>query len=283
MSKGVVLFAFNNDYIDYIKQAVYCAKRVKKYLNLPVQVITDDKNHLEKKFPFYKKYIDTVTYSPAPLSSIKIFNNGLNESQRHVEWKNSARDSAYDLSIFDKTIVLDTDLLISNNKLLKCFDTDEDFMIVKEYDLIHYDKRFKDLDRISNKSIHMYWATIIYFKKSNLAKIVFDLVQHIKENYNFYRLSYEIIEKKFRNDFAFSIAIHMMRGFTQNTNWPITLPTDMWISLDKDILVDIKKDSIQLLAHRNNDYISVKLSDANTHVMNKFSLDKFIDKEFTNE
>jgi len=30
MNQGVVLFAFNNISVDYIKQAVYCAKRIKK-------------------------------------------------------------------------------------------------------------------------------------------------------------------------------------------------------------------------------------------------------------
>jgi len=56
MNQGVVLFAFNNISVDYIKQAVYCAKRIKKYLQLPVQVITDDVEHI-KTFPFYKNML----------------------------------------------------------------------------------------------------------------------------------------------------------------------------------------------------------------------------------
>jgi len=283
MNKGVVLFAFNNDCIDYVKQAVYCAKRVKKYLDLPVQLITDDENYLKENFPFFKKYIDTVTLAPTPNPSRKTFYNGLHDNRGKFDWKNSARDSAYDLTVFDQTLVLDTDLLIGNDKLLKCFDTNEDFMIAKDYNYINYNKKYNDLDRLSDKTIPMFWATILYFTKSDTAKKVFDLVQHIKENYNYYRLTYNIVETKFRNDFAFSIAIHMMRGFSENTNWPVPLPSDMWVSIDKDLLVDVKQDSIQLLAHRNNDYMSVKLTDATTHIMNKFSLDNFIDKDFTNE
>ena len=63
----------------------------------------------------------------------------------------------------------------------------------------------------------------------------------------------------------------------------MSLPSDMWVSIDKDVLVDIKDDSIQILAQREYDYLSVKLTDATTHIMNKFSLDKIIDKEFANE
>ena len=31
-TKGVLLFAFNNAEIDYIKQAIFCAKKIKEHL-----------------------------------------------------------------------------------------------------------------------------------------------------------------------------------------------------------------------------------------------------------
>ena len=280
MNRGVVLFAFNNASVDYIKQAIYCAKRVKKYLQLPVQVITDDVDHI-KTFPFYEKYVDIVTYQPAPLATTKTFNNGLYTSKK-LQWKNSARNNAYELSVFDNTLVIDTDLLVSNNKLLSCFDTSEDFMIANHYNLVN-NKTEHSFNRISDKTISMYWATILYFTKSDTAKTVFDLVSHIKENYTYYRTVYDIVETKFRNDFAFSIAVHMMRGFENSTQWPKQLPSDMWVSTDKDILINITDNTIKLLSHKSYDYLPVNLKDATVHVMNKFSLNSFIDKEFANE
>ena len=282
MKQGVVLFAFNNSHIDYAKQAIYCAKRVKQYLNLPVQLITDSADYIESEYPFYKRYIDVITYTAAPANNfVKTFNNGLYTSKR-LEWKNSARNNAYELSVFDKTLVIDTDLLVSNDKLLKCFDTTEDFMIADHYNLVNQSTE-PSFDRVSDKTITMYWATILYFTKSNTAKTVFDLVGHIKENYNYYRIVYDITESKFRNDFAFSIAVHMMRGFENSTQWPKQLPSDMWVSTDKDILIDVNSNVIKLLAHKSYDYLPVKLTDATVHVMNKFSLNSFIDTEFTNE
>ena len=282
MKQGVVLFAFNNNSIDYIKQSIYCAKRVKQYLNLPIQLITDKIDYVVSEYPFYKKYIDVITYVPAPSNnSVKTFNDGIYASKK-LEWKNSARNNAYDLSVFDKTIVIDTDLLISNNKLLACFNTNEDFMIADHYNLVNQGIE-PSFDRVSDKTIPMYWATILYFTKSNTAKTVFDLVSHIKENYNYYRTVYDITESKFRNDFAFSIAVHMMRGFENSTQWPKQLPSDMWVSTDKDILIDVDSNVIKLLAHRSYDYLPVRLTDATVHVMNKFSLNSFIDKEFANE
>ena len=281
MTNGIVLFAFNNSNVDYVKQAVYCAKRIKTHLGLPVQLITDSIDYIQSKYPFYKKYINELTYIPAPTGSQKTFYDGIYYNKK-LEWKNNARNSAYDLSIFDKTLVLDTDFLVFNNKLLECFSTNEDFMIAKDYKLINTTKPTV-FDRVGDKSIPMFWGTILYFTKSNTAKTVFDLVGHIKENYNYYRLVYDIPESKFRNDYAFSIAVHMMRGFVEESVWPIDIPSDMWVSTDRDVLIDIKDQSVQLLAQREYDYLSVKLKDANIHVMNKFSLNSFIDLEFANE
>lgn len=282
MSNGVVLFAFNNTDIDYVKQAIYCAKRVKDYLNLPVQLITDSVDYIQSEYPFYTKYIDELTIIPTPVGSHKTFYDGIYANKK-LDWKNTARSNVYNLSIFDKTIVLDTDLLISNNKLLTCFSLSDNFMIAKDYNLINQEISYPSFDRISDASIPMYWATILYFTKSATAEIVFNLVEHIKENYNYYRLVYNISETKFRNDFAFSIAIHTMRGFVEDSNWPTSIPGDMWVSTDKDVLIDIKDNKIKMLAHRDYDYKAVKLKDATTHVMNKFSLNFFIDKEFENE
>jgi hypothetical protein len=128
----------------------------------------------------------------------------------------------------------------------------------------------------------MYWATILYFTKSEMAKTIFDLTSHIKENYEYYRNVYDITESKFRNDYAFSIAVHMLCGFRESTVWPKELPGDMWVSTDKDILLDIKDENVQMLAHIDYDYLAVKLTGNNIHVMNKFSLNEFIDKEFSN-
>ena len=154
-------------------------------------------------------------------------------------------------------------------------------MIANHYNLVNQGTELS-FDRVSDKTIPMYWATIIYFTKSDTAKNVFDLVSHIKENYNYYRTVYDISESKFRNDFAFSIAVHMLKGFEPSTEWPKDLPSDMWVSTDRDILIDAST-SIKLLAHNSYDYIPVNLKDATVHVMNKFSLNSFIDKEFVNE
>ena len=51
MTNGAVLFAQNNTTIDYIKLAVYASNKIKKNLNLPVSLITDNKKWLLDNFP----------------------------------------------------------------------------------------------------------------------------------------------------------------------------------------------------------------------------------------
>ena len=48
MSKGAFLIARNNGHIDYVKQAVFLAKRIKKHLGIPVSIATDSVDYLEE-------------------------------------------------------------------------------------------------------------------------------------------------------------------------------------------------------------------------------------------
>jgi len=41
MTKGILVFAYNNADIDYVKQAAFLAGRSKEFLNLPFSIVTD--------------------------------------------------------------------------------------------------------------------------------------------------------------------------------------------------------------------------------------------------
>ena len=43
MSNGVLCFANNNGKVDYLKQAIFLAERVKKYLDVPISLATANK------------------------------------------------------------------------------------------------------------------------------------------------------------------------------------------------------------------------------------------------
>ena len=41
MTSGVLIFAFNNEHIDYLAMANWSAKNIRRHLQLPVAVVTD--------------------------------------------------------------------------------------------------------------------------------------------------------------------------------------------------------------------------------------------------
>ena len=286
MTKGVVLFAQNNHTIDYVKQAIFCAKKIKKHLGLPVAVATDSVQWLETNYPFYKKYIDhVIELEWKHCNQKRVFHDGT-MSNRNLEWRNHERGTVYDITPFDETLVMDTDFLVGNDLLLNAFKTDQDFLIYRHVADLNSERpdeyRF---NKISDRSVDMYWATVFYFKKTERTRLFFDLVNHIKENWLYYRLVYQIPEVTYRNDFSFSIAIHLMNGH-QRTNWPHILPGKLWFTTDVDILVKMNEEQYVFLLDKKNwrgHYTVSSIENANIHIMNKFSLDRAISEVLDNE
>ena len=281
MTQGVLLFAFNKGTLDYVKQAIFCAKRIKKHMELPVALVTDSKKYLIEKFPYYKKYIDVIIEKTPESSQEKTYRDGLYHSTT-LRWNNIGRCDAYQLSPFDETIVMDTDVVVCNNILLNCFKSNKDLLVTKNYKNILLQKSIDGLDYVSETSFPMYWATLFYFKKTENTKLFFDIIKNIQQEWSFYRLIYGISERKFRNDYAFSIALYIIKN-NNNYQWGESMPGTLWTSTDKDLVCSIDDDKIILLAHKDYDYLGVCLQGANTHIMNKFSLERVLESELADE
>lgn len=286
MSKGVLLFAQNNHTVDYVKQAIFCAKKIKKHLNLPVAVATDNPDYLKSAYPYYERYIEhVISLEWKECTQKRTYRDGT-MAKRDLEWRNHERGTCYDITPFDETIVMDTDFIVGNNILLNAFDTNEDFLIYRHITDVNMDRPDEHrFNKISDRSVDMYWATVFYFKKTQGMKMFFELINHIRSNWNFYRLIYQISNKNFRNDFAFSMAIHMLNGF-QRTSWPKTLPGRLWFTSDSDILIKMEDESYKFLLdkkHWEGHYNIGAIENANIHIMNKFSLDRAISEVLENE
>jgi hypothetical protein len=276
MTRGVLIFAQNNSEIDYAKISLYAARRVEEHLNVPVSLITDSKDWLLKSQPDAKNVFDRIISINSQTSQTKKFFDGT-LSSKVLTWKNLNRSDCYDLSPYDETLVIDSDYIISSNNLSKIWGNQQDFLIYKDsFDLAQWrdDRSFRYLNQLS---IPFYWATAFYFKKNLENRSFFDIVKHIKNNYSYYRALYNIDSSAFRNDFAFSIAIHLM-----GESFAGPLPGKLHYSLDRDVLIDINNTSLKLLVEKKNyagEYIATKTTNLDVHVMNKHSLTRCIDKE----
>ena len=97
----------------------------------------------------------------------------------------------------------------------------------------------------------------------------FNLVKHIRDNWNFYRLQYQIVGNNFRNDYAFSIALNLL-GYPQED-----LPCKIFFTTDADNLLEIDKEKYKFLISTTNFSKSntlCSIENVNIHIMNKFNL-----------
>ena len=274
---GIVIFAQNTPQVDYIKLAVFAARQAQKYLDVPVSVITDSKDWLERSQPNHP-FDQVIEVEYTSLTQRRRFNDGA-LSGRDLEWRNYTRNQVYNLSPYYRTLVIDSDYIINSPLLSRVFELEGDLQIYsKSMDLAAW-RSSPEFSRINPYSIPFYWATVFVFEKTALMQRFFDLIAHIKTNWNYFRLLYNMDTMLYRNDFAFSIAINIMNGKV-NGSFSTELPGKMIYSTDKDILIDIEGNSMRFLLEKKDyrgEYIASKVTGLDVHVMNKFSLARFID------
>lgn len=244
-SKGVVVFAFNT-HVDYVAIADETSKLIQHNLKLPVTLVTDHDSR--PKFAY-----DRVIRVDPQGSTYRT-------EDSTVQWRNFGRYLAYELSPYDETIVLDTDYLVLDDSLLKLFETDWD------YKLMHHnsDENGASYEMMGETSLPYIWATVVLFRKSARAQMLFELVGKIQRNYKYYRLLYNIREGNYRNDYAFAIANIILSGY--NINESQGIPWKMFTLNNKiERLVD-NGNKISSYFKEGNPLVLPK---QNIHVMDK--------------
>jgi len=279
-SKGALLIAKNNGTVDYVKQAIFSAKRIKQYLDVPVSVITDSHDYLltEAGPDLFDKII-AVDYTASATNIRNYFDGTM--SKRQLPFKNSDRASAYQLSPYKETLLMDTDYIICSDILKNCFGSVSDIMAFdKSQDLAEFRDKF-EFTRTSDQGIDFWWATVVFFRKTLLTEIFFNLICFIEQQWDHYRDVYQINNPLFRNDYAFSIAIHIINGFSKG-DIVQPLPGRHHYTLDRDVLEELNDDTLTILVEKENylgQYTAITTQGVDLHVMNKFSLGRIIDQE----
>lgn len=244
-SKGVLVFAFNTG-VDYVAIADQTSKLIAHELRLPITLITD--HDATPEF----EYDNVIRIDPQGAT--------YRTEDVHVQWRNFGRYLAYELSPYEETILLDTDYLVLDDSLLQLFETEWD------YKLMHHnsDEYGASYEMMGNTSLPFIWATVVLFRKTPQAKMLFDLVGKIQRNYSYYRLLYNISTGNYRNDYAFAIANIILSGY--DINEPAGIPWRMFTLTNK---ID------KLVVDGNNTrayFKSIKpmfLPEQNIHVMDK--------------
>lgn len=244
-SKGVILFAFNTDTVDYESIAEQAARLITHTLDLPTTIITN--KDVDNQFKNYRTgYAGGTT------------------------WRNGDRYRAYELSPYDETILLDSDYLQLDRSLLTILETTLD------YRLIHNNQSPRQTmsGNMGDTSLDYVWATAITFKRTTKTKLLFDLVGRIQRNYQYYSKLYNLRERNFRNDYAFAIANNILNGYTMDKSQGV--PWTM-LTFDRSITNISVLDNKLIVREQEQAHVIPK---QNIHVMDKEYLLSDSYKEF---
>jgi hypothetical protein len=204
MTTGVLIFAYNNEEIDYLAMANWSAKNIRRHLNLPVAVVTNITD-IPKEY-----YFEQVIYNePTDTHTRKFY-----DLDKSVTWYNGNRVNAYTLSPWSRTLLLDADYVVASDQLKSLLGITQNFLCHQTaYDVanIYTDK---DINTFGRHYMPMLWATVILFTRSIEASMIFEMMTMIKQNWQHYRGLYSINEHIYRNDFALAIAANTINGHT---------------------------------------------------------------------
>ena len=205
LSQGVLIFAFNNEATDYIAMAAWSAKNIRRHLDLPVAVVTDAPEAAAQH-----EFEHIIVTAPDTGGSRHFADYGTN-----VTWHNAGRVTAYELSPFDQTLVLDADYVVASDALLNMLKIPQQFAAFKDsLDVAN----LTDLDTFGAHRMPMWWATVMMFRRGNISQFIFDSMQMIRANWQHYRDLYGIHQSNYRNDYALSIALGLVAGAEQSVH-----------------------------------------------------------------
>ena len=284
--QGVCFFAYNNDQLDYVSMAITAALYVKKYLKLPVALITDEgseqwleQSQDEKLINKAFDYIIT-TNDEMKQNHRRHFDSPWTEF--NVQFSNSNKHDVFTLTPFEKTLLIDTDFFIMNDFYDYLFETNIPMGMHKYARYMEHQPPYLNEQQLSEAGIHHWWSTVVYFDQSEESEIFFNTWAHVKDNWDYYHLLYQFPPGLYRTDFCVSIANHILNGFNEN-NMVHDFNGEPLVNMDqKDDIIEVKgvNDYIILSHNRKEEWknILTRQTNQNLHLMNKLALGRHAQK-----
>ena len=274
MKKGILIFAHNSRDVDYALMSLVSAKFAKANLQVPVSLVVDkftvEWMQTSNIYNLSQEIFDKIIEIKKPVTqNTRVLNDGY--TSKTVPFVNSNRASVWDLTPYDRTLLIDSDFLVMSNRLNEYWDVDSNVMLSPAMQDVRGDRKGILDSWVSETGIPLYWATTVMFTKNNESKIFFDLVDVIRTNYNYFADLFRFNPKQYRNDISFSIAKHMLNGFENRGE---DLPPILTL-LDKDLIHSIDENQLRVYLNdsMSEDHVVIaSIKDLDIHVMNKQSI-----------
>ena len=284
--KGVCFFAYNNDQIDYVELALLAAGYVKKYLGLPVCLITDNGSYSwlreSKDKEDIKRCIDYIVETDDELPQNMRRHYDSPYAEFTAQFSNGNKHKVYEYSPFEQTLLLDIDYIVKTDFLNQVFDSNVGVAMFDRAVTSRNEMPSMGERRLNDCGVKMWWSTVVYFDRSEKSKLFFDTWSHVAENYDFYQYLYNFPGKLFRTDYCVSVAAHILNGMEEGDVIGNFNDTPMSFLSQKDDIIEVNSvEDWILLSHdpiENWKNILVKHSKLDLHAMNKRALARVLPK-----
>jgi len=276
MKNGALIFAHNSREVDYALHAVIAGGLVVKHLNVPVTLVTDKTTikwmQTSNTYSKAQAVFENIIQVEKPVTgNVRNLHDGM--EKKTVPFVNSNRYSAWELTPYDRTLLIDSDFLIFSNRLSEYWQADGDILVSRAMNDICDISRAGYHDRyVSDTGVHLLWATNVMFTKNERSRVFFNMVDYIRKNYQYYSDLFRFNARQYRNDISFSVAKHILDGF--ETDLVRTLPPVL-TTMDKDVLHTVSdqgKLTFLISPKLDHNYCAVAVKDQDVHVMNKDSI-----------
>lgn len=264
MTAGAVMMAFDTSSVSYVRQARWNARRIRQYLDLPVSLITDSS--------CADPVFDQVIQVPRPQHDNPRWSA---DQQQVTPWYNVNRSDVFDLTPYDRTLLIDTDYVVCSSVLRDFVTNSQGFHAYERAYDVTAQQPDRDLSGFGRFSWPLAWATVMIFGRDHVSGMIFAVMRQVRDHWQHFCDLYGISNSLYRNDYALSVALGVVSGHTGNTQalpWPMAMvmPTARVTCQDQQFHVHYQDQQdrqrrIQLPPHMD------------FHAMNKLDLEAMID------
>ena len=258
MTVGALIFAYPNEAFDYVRMAAWTAGNIQRHLGIPVAVVTDRPTDLG---------FDRVIIHASTAKDSRWFV----DADQRVSWHNQSRVDAYDLTPWDRTLLIDADYVVASNSLKALLDLTNQSLLCHRaaYDATGMND-FHALNHLGRFQWPLCWATVVVFNRDQHAKTVFDCMRMVRDNWSHFQHIYHEPNHTYRNDHALTIAQNITNGHWPD--WPV-IPWSLATVLPEHRVTCVDQDRYRVDFQRgDNRRAWLELAGQDFHAMGKQSI-----------
>lgn len=213
MTVGAMIFAMGKDNFDYLGMAAWSAQRIRRYLDIPVCVVTDQD-------PEPHTFDEVVRVARQETHTTRWFD----DIKQVRTWNNHDRVLAWELSPWRRTLLLDADYVVSSSDLMPLLESSVNWACHERAMDAATGELLEDQSAFGRYRFPMSWATVMLFDRDSYSQEVFYMMKMIHNNWLHYRDIYQITNAMYRNDYALSIALNVVQGHGAGRTtipWPL--------------------------------------------------------------